>query len=491
MRHSRFSRRLLICLGLLILLYAVLLIPATPPDAPAPGAQDAFVWNQDDYWELLEQRFNLARQPGCDSVAPTIDRKFARLDSLLQLVADSTLTPGAPQFDTLESSFFEQGVLIAACPDRLRQYLAAFGRLRHAVKQQSIAWNIDSPEVQDRLYRLLYGGRTAVEEAMLQSTDKSIPDMNVEWDEPSQTPAAQMFGVEVHSGDILISRGGAPTSALIARGSDYPGNFSHSALVYIDSITHEISIIEAHIERGVVISTVEDYLNDTKLRIMLLRLRADLDDLPADPMLPHRAAAFARERALAERVPYDFAMNTSDHTELFCSEVVSAAYEQVGCQLWRKESNISEPGLRGWLAAFGVKNFTTQEPSDLEYDPQLCVVAEWRDLETLRQDHYDNAIVDVMLEGAQRGDELRYDWYMLPVARIIKLYSTLLNQFDEVGPIPEGMSATAALQNQWFGAQHLKAKVELERKVAEFKLQNGYAPPYWALVKLAREAYAG
>ena len=43
------------------------------------------------------------------------------------------------------------------------------------------------------------------------------------------------------------------------------------------------------------------------------------------------------------------------------------------------------PELKTWLAAFGVRNFITQEPSDLEYDPQLRVVAEWRDLETLKK----------------------------------------------------------------------------------------------------------
>ena len=34
-------------------------------------------------------------------------------------------------------------------------------------------------------------------------------------------------------------------------------------------------------------------------------------------------------------------------------------------------SRISSPGVARWLAAFGVRRFETQEPSDLEYDPQL------------------------------------------------------------------------------------------------------------------------
>ena len=183
-------------------------------------------------------------------------------------------------------------------------------------------------------------------------------------------------------------------------------------------------------------------------------------------------------------------MNTRDHSALFCSEVVSSAYESVDFPLWQKLSHISEPGLRSWLAAFGVRNFTTQEPSDLEYDPQLRVVAEWRDVETLMKDHIDNAIIDVMLEGARNGDRLEYSWYMLPIARVIKLYSATINCFGATGPIPEGMGATSALQNQWLSEQHQSTETILRERALEFRKVNGYAPPYWELVRLAREAYS-
>jgi hypothetical protein len=489
MIKSKWTKGFAVSVSLLIVLYLFLLIPAPIPATPEAGARAPFVWNQDDYWTELESRFSQARLAGCDSLVDRINQGFELLDSLTAVIQHTSFDPSAAVFSDLEAAFFEMGVLIAACPTRLQEYLAAFGKLRQSAKNQSVHWDLDSPAALDRLYRLLYGGRTAVEEAMLQSPDQSFSDVMVEYDEPSQTPAATVYGVEVHSGDILVSRGGAPTSALIARGSDYPGNFSHSALVHIDSVTEAISIIEAHIECGVTISSVADYLDDTKLRIMLLRLRSDLPEMQTDPLLPHRAAANALEQAAAGHTPYDFAMDTEDHTQLFCSEVISAAYEHVGVDLWRKESHISEPGLRSWLAAFGVRNFTTEEPSDLEYDPQLRVVAEWRDFETLRQDHLDNAIVDIMLEGARRGDQLEYEWFMLPIARLANLYSVVLNQFGEIGPIPEGMDATAALKNQWFGQQHRLAKSRLLKRIAKFEQDNGYAPPYWELVKLARQAH--
>jgi hypothetical protein len=338
------------------------------------------------------------------------------------------------------------------------------------------------------LYRHLYGGRTAIEEIMLQTPEDSYPVMIKGTDVPSQTPAADVRNVKIHSGDILVSRGGAPTSALISRGSDYPGNFSHIAFVYVDPTTHEANIVESHIEVGVVVSTVEQYLKDKKLRVMLLRPRADLPQIANDPMLPHKAAEYAYKRVKEGHIPYDFAMDYKDHSKLFCSEVASAAYEQFGVHLWAGISHISSPGLRKWLSAFGVRHFETQEPSDLEYDPQLVVVGEWRDQTTLRKDHNDNAATEVMLEGAEKGDELHYQRYLLPLARIAKGYSVLLNLVGKAGPIPEGMSATAALRTQDYDKRHKAITDRLVLKADKFKADHGYEPPYWQLVKLARVA---
>ena len=245
--------------------------------------------------------------------------------------------------------------------------------------------------------------------------------------------------------------------------------------------------MEAHIEQGVAISTVEQYLKDRKLRIMLLRLRSDHPKLIKDPMIPHKAAELAYTRASSEHIPYDFEMNYSDKEKLFCSEVASYAYKEFGIHLWMGISYISSDGLRRWLSAFGVKYFKTQEPSDLEYDPQLSVVAEWRNPETLKKDHYDNAVTEVMLEGAEQGDEIEYPKHLLPLMRIAKAYSVILNTMGKVGPVPEGMSALSALKNIGYSNRHNFLVEEFERAASEFKNSNGYEPPYWEQLKLVRE----
>jgi hypothetical protein len=469
-----------------ILLYLILLIPLADSTEIIEGKKRPFIWNQDKFWEKLEADFNAGRNVSCDKVEFKIDSMLIESKKILDDISISSLSPTDEKFRILENNIFNVATYIPTCSEYLSKYINFYTEVRKIIKEKSRNWDMNSIEARNTVYRLLYGNRTAIEEVMLQLPQKQVPQLILGYDEPSSSPSAIILGVTIHSGDILISRGGAPTSALIARGNDYPGNFSHVALIHIDDKTNLTSIIESHIERGVTVSSLNEYLNDTKLRIMVMRLRSDL--IKNNPMIPHKASAFALSEAKRKHIPYDFEMNYSDPNKLFCSEVASYAYMKFGVRLWSGLSTISSKGTRMWLSSFGVKNFETQEPSDLEYDPQLSVVAEWRDPETLYKDHLDNAVTDVMLEEADSGKQLSYDWYKLPLGRILKLYSTVLNYFGSEGPIPEGMNAEAALKNVEYSGKHENIKERLVVLTDTFKTQNGYRPPYWELVYLARQA---
>ncbi len=482
MSPSRIAARVLVT-GMAAFLLLAIPSPSHPVPPTEDGAQ-AFAWNRDALWQSLEARFATVRQAGCTATDTAAVRESGRIAGWLDTLAARSVGPSDPVLDSLESEFFALGPLAAACAERVAPYVAAQGEIRARIKHQSRAWDMQNDVARDRLYRALYGTRAAVEEVMLQHTSGLEPLLRGH-EEPSQTPSAVVHGVRIHSGDMLVSRGGAPTSALIARGSDYPGNFSHVALAHVDS-AGVVSVVEAHIEGGVGVADAEQYLSDRKLRIMVLRARADLPALVADPLLPHRAASRALERARSGHIPYDFAMDYTDPSRLFCSEVPSSVYRELGVILWTRTSTISSPGLRRWLGGFGVTHFETQEPSDLEYDPQLVVVAEWRDPKALRDDHIDNAVIDVMLEGAEAGDAIDYPWYLLPVGRVLKGYSAVKVALGGTGPVPEGMSAASALKNRSFTARQKAWADRVRARADQVQQAQGYAPPYWELVRTAR-----
>lgn len=483
------GRRLLALASALGLLYLLLLLPEREAIIPREPRREAFAWNQNSYWSELERQFTAARREGCPALTGRVDGLAGEVRRHLDEMAGKSLVPDDTAFLALETNFFQLGSLIAACPQRLPDYLQLAARVRTEVKRQSHSWNMNSGPARQRLYRLLFGARMALEEVMLQAPPGiEVPALMLGEEEASRTPAVTVLGVTVRSGDILLSRGGAPTSSLIARGNDFPGSFSHVALVHVDEQTGRLSVIESHIECGVAVASFAEYVLDQKLRVLLLRLRADLPALVADPMLPHRAASRALAEAGRRHIPYDFAMDHRDHQAQFCSEVASAAYEPFGIQLWMGLSTISAPTVRAWLGSLGVRHFETQEPSDLEYDPQLRVVAEWRDRGTLFKAHADDAVTDVMLEEAEPGRGLSYPRSRLPLARLGKAYSVALNAFGKVGPVPEGMSAATALRVSRYRQEHAAMTARLSVLAREFERRQGYCPPYWELVRLARQA---
>jgi len=472
----------------LVVLYALLLIPEPRPPLPKGAGKRAFRWDRDAFWKELEAKFQAARSLSQAERRARFDAAWERVQRGIEVAAETNRPPSASAFDVIETSFFELAPVAAVNPERLSDVLVAASRMRQVVKWQSERWPMNVPETRERLYRLLYGSRAAVEEVLLQTPGATNALELSPTEDHHSTPSVEMLGVKIHSGDILVSRGGAATSALIARGNDYPGNFSHIALVHVDEQNLKGSVIESHIESGVGVRPIEQYLAETKLRIMVLRLRSDLSQLVANPLLPHQAASLALSNSLVRHIPYDFAMEHSDPSQQFCSEVATAAYQPLGVTLWTTLSQLSTPGVTSWLAALGVRNFESQEPSDLEYDPQLEVVAEWRDPETLFKDHVDNAVIDAMLEGAERGEKLDYNLWMLPVARLAKAWSATLNRFGKVGPVPEGMSATTALRADYLTVTHDAIRASVLKKAVDFKRERGYAPPYWELARMAREA---
>lgn len=482
------NRRLAILGSLGVGLTVLLCLPELRT-APLPQLEPhPFRWDRAQSFEMLEDDFRMSRASPIAGIQQTFDRlERDGRHALVEIEAPRGMVP-LEALARLESIQFGLAAHAAAHPTLLPRAQEFVQAARIAVMRSARDWPADRPDIHAALYRVLAGGRAAIEEALMQAGPDVLPALLHIEDVPSATPWVEVEGVKVHSGDILLSRGGAPTSALIARGNDFPGSFSHAALVHV-SPAGEATVIEALIERGAVLSTPDEYLRAKKLRILVLRLRPDLPALEADPLAPHKAATAMLDWVSQRKVRYDFSMDWQDPERFFCSEVPYHAYRSVGIDLWAVKSDMSEPGLVRWLASLGVRHFTTLVPSDLEYDPRLGAVAEWRNVSMLRQHRFDDVTTDVLLQGADEGDRLGYHWYHLPVARLLKTWSGLQALLGSVPTIPKGMSAPAALRVDALSHRvHPTLRAAIERSAAAFQGHNGYEAPYWVLVESGRQA---
>ena len=482
-------KKLYLLLKLVAVLYILLLIPLPKNKNDLKiAAKSPFVWNQDSLWKGLEHQFIEAKHLPQIKLDSIVDQMSTDADVLLSRYEDTIYTPDHKIHDLIETLFFRIAPLIAAQEKKSDWYIRYYNAVRQKLKSDTRFWDMSTVSARNTSYKMLYGMRAAVEEILLQSNQDDFVSTMFVTDEISVTPSVDIMGIKVHSGDLLVSRGGAEVSAFISRGNDYPGNFSHVAIIHIDKDTNTPYFVEAHIEKGVAVSSLDQYMKDKKLRFMVMRPRADLTEMKNNAMLPYNASKFIYHESQSRHIPYDFKMDYHDTSEMFCSEVGSYAYKQNGIPLWEFESTISSDGIIDWLNTFGVDHFVTQMPSDLEYDPNLSVVAEWRDKDILFQDHLDNAVMDALISEANKGEKLDYNIWLLPIARVIKTYSVILTTLGKEGVIPEGMDAVSALKNNDFVNRFQILKSATLKKVDNFKIENGYNPPYWQLVRMAENS---
>lgn len=449
----------------------------------------SFAWNREHHFRELEQLFERARQQSLANVRQDFQSIVTLHRRALATVSTSDQKVPFGALLTLEQTQFQLAALAAAHEALLADAHALITQARLVVVQAARRWPVERTDVHEVIYRVQYGGRAAIEEALVQQRTASLPTLTPLEAVASSAPSTLIEGVRVHSGDIILSRGDAPTSALIARGNSFPGNFSHVAIVHVDASSGNPTVIESLIERGLVTTSAEEFLKEKRLRLLLLRLRPNDPAVQKDPLAAHRAATAMLESAATQHIPYDFAMDWQNPASMFCSEVAHFGYRAVGVDLWAYKPKLTSPGLVRWLGDMGVKHFTTLIPSDLEYDPKLAPVTEWRNAETLLLDRLDNVTLDVLLEAAERGDRLGYAPLTYVPGALAKLWSGVQSALGATPVIPRGMSVETALRvRSLVNTVHPRLRAAIAEAADRFEKERGYLAPYWTLTELARKA---
>jgi hypothetical protein len=200
----------------------------------------------------------------------------------------------------------------------------------------------------------------------------------------------------LRAGDLLLSRGAAFTSATVARLADVPSQFSHVAIVAIDSVAGRC-VVHARMEQGVVVVPIETFLAGDMTRVVVLRHPDQALSARAARLILAAASSTGSRR---RQIPYDFELRDDDASQLYCAEVASRAFALASngaVQMPRFRSTLDQlkPGFRKRL---GIRTTRAFLPGDLEVDPQFEVVAEWRDLARTRENRRLDLVLTRMMQ---------------------------------------------------------------------------------------------
>lgn len=305
-------------------------------------------------------------------------------------------------------------------------------------------------------------------------------------------------------GDIWLSKGGAASSSFLARIANLPGNFSHSTVPWITQIGDfkKIYLVEAEIEDGVKLRDPQkDYITSRKTKLSIYRSKDSqvvkkgiegVEDLIEQ--MKEKVGGSIENLITLPSFPYDFAMNSMDPNELFCSEVAYWTYHfgnasneenPYPTSYWSQASQSNRDFLLGEFMK------TTTEfpaPSDVENNPSFELVYQEFDLDKFQKDRIMVAFIDILLATITSNDATILKMVAQKVEKIggVKVKKDELKAFlvaiksklprleipqrfiDSIDTLPEGINVNQlvffSIVNYYLEKEILAAVVDIENQ---------------------------
>lgn len=429
--------------GLSVLLFIVGVLGATilslgtikAPRSTDFASNAANASNGVDLEKEIALFLNEVRDPGFDS-----RRCVALLGKTTQLLSNATPQDFAPT-PALQAQYRQSGVRFVR--DLFNAKLVLRDRLRdlesaRAMSLPCIAASRELFRVSRYLEDLI--GEYALSLPRYNADKKTLPFTG---GAPYMLTNPKFGGLKFRSGDLVLTRGTAFTSAAIARLGNNDASFSHLAMIYVDPKTGQITPIEALIEVGSYNAKIQEWLNDGKARAMVFRYR--------DADVAARAARMIRDEVATyqarhgENIPYDASLDVRDPSKLFCSELVSHAFDLAtgGAVSVPAYPSHLTPKNPYFMNRLGVRTAQTFLPMDIEVDPRFELVAEWRDYSRMSMIHMHDAVLGSIFSWIDNGRYVFHDGNFTKIKSTLAyglrrwpLFSTLLE-----GTVPKALSA--------------------------------------------------
>ncbi len=213
---------------------------------------------------------------------------------------------------------------------------------------------------------------------------------------------------DLKSGDVILSRGNAFSSAAIARIGINDYQFSHLAFVYQETAASELMTTEAFIEIGSVTAPLIDHINSKNSRSVVYRYQ--------DPQIAHEASKTMYDRVEAslqnkKGIEYDFDMDFKDNTKLYCAEIISSGFKNMlpDEDYFPMFKSKFSPGILPFLNTMGIE--VTKEsigeleifaPGDIQFDPRFELVAEWRNPRKMEEGRLKDFILTALFQRMEK-----------------------------------------------------------------------------------------
>lgn len=213
----------------------------------------------------------------------------------------------------------------------------------------------------------------------------------------------------LQTGHIVMTRGNTFTGSVISRIGAVDNQFSHLAWIVRDQdrrfarvdpehYSGKLYVVEATLEKGLYWIPFAEWRTHHQARSVLYRFRhlKSADKAPAEE-IARRAALHLADLAIAGGTTYNFRMDLANRAELFCSQAIQVGIEKACADLTMENGKFACDSLpfpltksefrrrNPLLELLQIQVDHTFAPADVEVDPRLELLVEWRDYKQIRR----------------------------------------------------------------------------------------------------------
>ncbi|MCB0355456.1 MAG: hypothetical protein KDD40_00525 [Bdellovibrionales bacterium] len=205
------------------------------------------------------------------------------------------------------------------------------------------------------------------------------------------------------AGDVILMRGNRHNSAAIARIGDTDVQFSHLAIVHKEA--DQLYLVEALIEKGLVIDDLKEILKKGSARFAVYRFEDQQVAAQAAKDLYLEALEAQQENRIIE---YDFSMEMKcDNNKYFCSKAIACGIQKASQNTYTFPIFPTYMTMknRTFLETLGITVRSTFAPQDVEVDPRFRLIREWKDYSLTSQVRAKDQLASAIFYWMEK-----YDW---------------------------------------------------------------------------------
>lgn len=460
-------------IAIAIIIYAMLSIPDPYNPLPIKDVEESSTISK--WWGKYAQNLVKYRIINNASRAYYYDLHRSMLNQKLDNMELELTEPDSPMLDSISYHINKLSALASLVPNKINEFEGDVFRWRRLLKYQSRYWDISSKSAGNRLYQLMVESRLAFESALVQSNYPTVAWSTAFADGGFQTKIVK--SITFQSGDILAFNLQRENNLGLSFRRDMPNAYDHLGSVYIQGTEAYVTYVDH--ELGLQSYPLDTFVSSLAPNGMILRVRQDIQPMIENPELPIMVAASLFGMAQEGKYKFDFRYDLETRNYLYDWEMLNNLFKKYDLTIGPEKIRFNTHTIN--LGPSKINH----EPFEMEYDPKLIVAGEWYETKTLYDQRVLTAATSTLILSNNEAGFVN-PW-KLPMYRVIKAYSMILNQFGANGPIPKGVSAQTHMVRVALVKQQKKALTELKKELAKYESEQNHKATYLKMLQSAKE----